>query len=146
VSRPHRTVYLVSCVKGKCRRPARANNLYTSDWFKKARAYVETTLAPWFILSAKYGLVAPNRIIRPYDGTLLCMSTKQRRAWSSTVERRLKTVCRPYTRLVFLAGLRYRQYLVPALKAHGFRVDIPMKGLSIGKQKAWLKRRLPQLE
>ena len=106
MSRPPRTVYLVSCVKGKRRRPARAKDLYTSDWFKKARAYVETGFTPWFILSAKYGLVAPNRIIRPYDVTLLRMSAKQRRAWSSAVERRMKTVCRPSSRLVFLAGLR----------------------------------------
>jgi uncharacterized protein DUF6884 len=142
MSSPHQIVYLVSCVKAKRHRPARAKDLYTSDWFKKARAYVEGKHAPWFILSAKYGLVAPNRIIRRYDVTLLKMATRQRRAWSSAVERRLKVVCRPHTRLVLLAGLRYREHLVPALMAYGFQVDIPMEGLSIGKQKAWLKRRV----
>ena len=34
-------IYLVACVKRKLPRPAPARDLYTSDWFRKARQYVE---------------------------------------------------------------------------------------------------------
>jgi hypothetical protein len=30
------------------------------DWFLKSRRYVEQSGAPWFILSAEYGLVPPD--------------------------------------------------------------------------------------
>ena len=36
-------------------------------WFYKARTYVERTGRPWFVLSAKYGLVHPDEVIAPYD-------------------------------------------------------------------------------
>ena len=55
---------------------------------------------------------------------------------------RLKRVCRPYRRIVFLAGTLYRENLVLVLDQLGFEVEIPMRGLSIGLQKAWLKKRL----
>lgn len=61
---------LVSCVKSKLphRVPARA--LYTSTWFRKTRAIVEASGARWFVLSSRYGLVAPDAEIDPYDYTL----------------------------------------------------------------------------
>ena len=58
-----RTVYLVSCVgkKRSCAAPAR--ELYASDWFQKARDYVESSGSPWFILSAEHGMISPDQII-----------------------------------------------------------------------------------
>ena len=43
---------------------APAAELYTSTWFKLARRYVEQTGSPWFILSAKYGLTDPRKVIK----------------------------------------------------------------------------------
>ena len=67
---PDRTIYLVSCVSRKRATPHRAKDLYISDWFLKARAYVEDTHSPWFILSAEYGLVPPDKVLAPYERTL----------------------------------------------------------------------------
>lgn len=55
-----------------------AKDLYVSQWFRRARAYVETTDSPWFILSAKYGLVAPNEVIASYEQTLSHMGVQER--------------------------------------------------------------------
>lgn len=55
-----RAFYLISCVSRKRSAPAQARDLYTSDWFLKAREYVESTGSPWFILSAEHGLVPPK--------------------------------------------------------------------------------------
>ena len=63
---PHRkTVFLVSCVSKKHNRPMPARELYCSAWFQKARAFVERQVGEWFILSAKYGLVAPEVSVGP---------------------------------------------------------------------------------
>ena len=45
-----RRLFLVSCVKTKLPRRAVAKDLYISDWFRKARACVESTGCPWAIL------------------------------------------------------------------------------------------------
>jgi hypothetical protein len=54
------TIYLVSCVSQKRKQACPARELYVSDWFLKARHYTETSGCGWFILSAEYGLVAPD--------------------------------------------------------------------------------------
>ena len=69
---------LVSCVKTKRAMPAAAMDLYTSNWFRKARACVEKTGCPWRILSAQYGLVHPEEEIRPYEKTLSTSSKSTR--------------------------------------------------------------------
>src|SRR5690606_9611227 len=38
----YNATYWVSCVSGKLSRPAPAKDLYISDWFLKARRYVES--------------------------------------------------------------------------------------------------------
>jgi hypothetical protein len=38
-----------------------------------------------------------------------------------------------------LAGQDYRHSLVPLVKDHGYMVEMPLTGLGIGKQMAWLK-------
>lgn len=58
-------MFLVSCVGDKHSKPLPARELYRSDWFLKARAYVEAQGEEWFILSAKYGLVSPDQVIAP---------------------------------------------------------------------------------
>jgi len=47
----------------------RNSRLYISDWFLKARRYAEASGCDWLILSAQYGLVAPDRVIAPYNRT-----------------------------------------------------------------------------
>jgi hypothetical protein len=45
----------------------------------------------------------------------------------------------PRSEVIFLAGERYRENLVPFLEARGFRVSIPMEKMSFGSQLRWLK-------
>ncbi len=57
-----------------------------SEWFLRARRYVEASRCPWFILSAKYGLVSPDEVIAPYEKTLNDMGAGERREWASRVQ------------------------------------------------------------
>ena len=84
-----RPVHLVACVGQKLPQPARADNLYQSDWFRKARAYVTAQGGRWFILSALHGLVPPSRLIEPYNVTLGDMTAAERRAWGERVSAQL---------------------------------------------------------
>src|SRR5690606_20391996 len=53
-------VILIGCAKRKHPAAAPARDLYASPLFRKGRAYAEHAEVPWFILSAKHGLVAPD--------------------------------------------------------------------------------------
>ncbi len=142
MSDPIRTVYLVSCVSGKRSAQTQARNLYTSDWFLKARKYVESTGSPWFILSAEHGFVSPEQILAPYERTLNTMRKSERQAWAARVIDQMKTSLPVADRIVVLAGVRYREFLMDYLRERANLVEVPMKGLGIGKQLHYLTKAL----
>jgi cytoplasmic iron level regulating protein YaaA (DUF328/UPF0246 family) len=133
-------IVLISCVKTKLSYPAKAKNLYISSLFKKLYAYGKQ-LNPdaIFILSAKYGLLKSDDIIEPYELTLNNMPTKQVKAWSRNVIEKLGECTELQNdNFVFLAGDKYRRFLLPHIQHY----EIPLKGLMIGQQLSWLKKRI----
>jgi hypothetical protein len=134
-------VHLVACVSQKRDHGACAADLYVSDWFRKARTYVEQTGSPWYILSAAHGLVAPTTHLEPYNVTLRDLSAAERRAWGEMTVGQLDHALGPDHAgpIVFLAGRLYRD---PLLAFAGSRAIVPMAGLRIGEQKAWLAARI----
>ncbi len=139
---PGHALYLVSCVKTKRNTPAPARDLYVSPWFLNARALVEMTGDPWRILSAEYGLLHPDEEVRPYERTLNAMSVTERRAWAQHVLAEIETCLDDIDAVVFFAGERYRELLVPSLCRRGLAVRVPMIGLRQGEQMQWLNARL----
>ena len=138
--KPARVVYLVSCVGQKKEDGAAAEDLYQSDWFLKAKALAKKKGDAWMILSAEHGVVQPGQHLQPYDTTLNTMSEPERRAWAAGVAKGLKSHLKPTDHVVVLAGENYRKHLMAELGQTVARVDVPMAGLGIGEQKAWLKR------
>ncbi len=136
------TVYLVSCVSKKRSSTAPAKDLYLSDWFIKARNFVEARDCSWFILSAEHGLVAPDELLEPYEKTLNTMSVSDRRGWAEKVISQMSETMPKAKHVVFLAGQRYREFLVDHLRNRGVSVEVPMEGLRIGEQLAWLGARI----
>lgn len=83
------SVILVTCVKEKLDHPAPARDLYSSNLFRKERAYAERSGVPWFILSAKHALVAPTDHLAPYDLFLGDTTAAYRDAWGKFVAHQL---------------------------------------------------------
>jgi hypothetical protein len=133
---------LVACVSLKQSKACEASELYDSPWFKKAREFARNRCNRWYILSAKYGLVEPNRVIRPYEETLNAKSAAERRAWAQGVWAKLRPLLKPGDHLTVLAGERYREHLMPEFARHGFQAQAPMQGLGIGQQLQWLSRQM----
>src|ERR1700680_4481526 len=80
---------LISCSKSKQPTPARAAELYTSPLFRKSLLYALSKNAPYFILSAKYGLLLPDTPVVPYDVTLKTMDVRARDEWGKAVVQKL---------------------------------------------------------
>jgi hypothetical protein len=132
----------VSCTKLKAAHAAPARNLYlASDWFSKARAYVDSLDAEWFILSAEHGLTHPDTVIEPYDTTLCRMAKPARLTWAVNVWGQLVHEGLNVRPAVMLAGELYRDNLERWFTRNGAEPDwcrVPMRGLGLGEQKAWL--------
>ena len=58
---------VVGCVKGKLEGRHHAADLYTSPLWLRRRAYAEAAGRPWFIFSAKHGLLRPEEDIDRYE-------------------------------------------------------------------------------
>lgn len=132
---------LISCVKSKRAHKATASNLYISPQFVMSRELAEAQGAQFMILSARYGLVEPEREIEPYDFTLNALGVDERRRWAAEVLKDLLPAASAKGRVVFLAGARYREFLIEPLRRNGVDVEVPMEGLRQGEQLAWLAGR-----
>ncbi|MEQ8959717.1 MAG: hypothetical protein RLP02_17630 [Coleofasciculus sp. C2-GNP5-27] len=132
------SLVLVSCVKSKLSYAAPARDLYISAWFTKVRGLVESQNSTWFILSALYGLVGPDKVILPYDRTLKTMGIHDRQSWATKILGQLDPFLASIPDVTFFAGQRYREFLINPLRDRGITVEVPMEGLPIGRQLAWL--------
>lgn len=127
-----KNIILISCVSKKLNQKSKARDLYISPLFKKNLNYAQK-LQPdqIFILSAKYGLVDLEQVIEPYDLTLNTMPAREVKRWADGVLRQLsERTDLQRDQFIFLAGAKYRKYLVPHLN----HVEVPFEGLTIGKQ------------
>jgi len=130
---------LISCVSSKSDKRSIAKDLYISPLFRYNLKYANS-LKPdnIFILSAKYGLIELDEEIDPYDLTLNKMKDSDVREWADEVLVKLgKKADFVNDSFLFLAGEKYRKYIVPHLKNY----QIPMKGLGIGRQLKFLKEK-----
>ena len=139
---------LVACAAQKRNVASAAKDLYTSDLFAKSRAWAEREVRTgradaWYILSACHGLVHPDTVLEPYDHTLNIMSRSERQAWAMLVTQGLREI--KATELTLLAGERYREFVVATAKRLNWKVSVPLLGMGIGQQKAWLKAQLSRL-
>ena len=133
-------IVLISCVKSKLKYPVKAKDLYTSTLFQSNLQYAYQ-LKPdaIYILSAKYGLLELDQIITPYELTLNTMTEAEKKGWSRRVLDVLQKKADLKSDLfVILAGMNYRKYLLPELTHY----EIPLEGLSFGRQLQELKRRI----
>ncbi len=130
---------LVGCVKSKQSHAAPAKDLYVSDLFRKARRYAEEIAERWYILSAKYGLVAPDEVIEPYELHLATASASYRRQWGITVAHELLAASGPLEGRVIEvhAGAAYTDAIRSHLLSAGAQVVEPLAGLTLGQRLAW---------
>lgn len=135
------TIALVACCKSKRTDPAPAHLLYTSALFQGAARYAQAHADVWFILSAKHGLVSPGTVLEPYEMKLSSLSFAARRTWATQIADLLYVSVKTPGHIIMIAGSTYRKDLVPLL-LKGFTMDVPMAGLRLGQQLAFLKSAL----
>ena len=137
-------VILVQCGKKKLKQKAKAKDLYIGDLFKKSYRYAQL-LKPdnILILSAKYDLLNPEKIIEPYDETLNNKSSDEIKKWSTKVITALKEkIDLEKDEIIILAGNNYYKYLLPYISNY----KLPLGTFSLGPRKSFLKKQIEEYE
>lgn len=128
---------LIQCVKTKQPGTHRARDLYTSTYFDAMKQYAEARGEPWYILSAKHGLLHPDTPVEMYDEYGL--STQQSR------EIALELKNKGTLSVHVVGGKAYTDVLTPELEHHGIDVVEVARGLRIGERMKHLKDRVREL-
>jgi hypothetical protein len=132
-------IAFVGCVKSKKDHPCKAEEMYTSDLFKKGLAYAKKNASKVYILSARYGLVKLDEVISPYQETLNTKTREQQKKWAYKVYLQLKQEHVDFNEAaIFLCGENYRRYLMQLFK-NSF---CPIEGLSFGKILKFYKEKI----
>jgi hypothetical protein len=83
------SVILVGAGKAQLSEPAVARDLYVSPLFARRRARAEASGAPWFVVSGRWGLLAPGDLLAPYSFSLAQQTVNYQRAWGRFVAEQL---------------------------------------------------------
>lgn len=139
--------YFVGCGKAKATAPTSAKDLYVGSLFRARRAYVERFDRPWFIVSAKLGLVLPNEVIAPYERKMAELATIDRLAWPlavvhSFLDRLIEPLDPRSITIEIHAGAEYADPLADVLGVLGINNSRPVRGLGQGEQMAWYRSKL----
>ena len=129
---------LISCVKTKGEKSARALELYTSPLFRKSLLYALQRNQRPVIISAKYGLLFPDCFVSPYEQTLPGMSKEQKTVWKATVRKQLAGKISNKDVVYLYAGREYLQNILPNLSEIGCHIQIPLTG-SLGQRLSQLR-------
>lgn len=145
------TIALIGCSKTKSVKThdgyAVAKDLYASDLFTKRVTHVEGRNLPWYILSAKSGLIKPSLVLRKYDSTMAELSSIEIAEWHLGVANQLMTELyyefdSPKLSSVAVelhAGAKYCEPLGALLQMFGVQVIKPVANRGIGQQLAFYK-------
>ncbi len=142
-------IIFVGCGRTKGTTPQPARDLYTGQLTRARAAYAdrcrEANGIDWWIVSAKYGLVTPNQILRPYDLMLHELPKVEQAAWSLAVVHSLLDVLpddavpKSYT-IELHMGAEYAKPLARVLQALDFHFHLPVAGKAIGQQIQFYQR------
>jgi hypothetical protein len=134
-------IVLVGCSNSKAPTARPASELFTGAAFAKARDHAFLAGVPWYVLSAKFGLLAPDEVVAPYDVYLGAQSSRYREDWGSWVVTQLGEWHELSGRVVEVhAGRVYCDPLSGPLAAAGATLYQPLAGLRQGQRLAWYGR------
>jgi hypothetical protein len=103
--------------------------LFRSAGFASARAHAEQSGVPWFVVSAKHGLLDPGDVVGPYDVRIDERSATYRAAWGEWVVAQLgERVPLEGVTVEVHGGVDFAQPLRLPLSRRGAVLDLPLPG------------------
>jgi hypothetical protein len=120
-------VLLVGSSGGTGRAPRPAAELFGSPGFARARDAAVRSGLPWFVLSAKHGLLDPGDVVGPFDVLFGDQTAGYRGAWAEWVVVQLADRVRlPGVTVEVHGGVDFAQALRGPLARRGATLEIPL--------------------
>jgi len=128
-------IYIVGCGQKKLKVMSYAKNMYIGPIFKKAYAYASLRTPDYkiFIISAKFGLIEPKKMIMPYNEKIGKNET-------ITIDQVIDQATRfgiIDKEITILAGKSYCDFLSKVFKN---KIDCPLNGLKLGYSEQFLSK------
>ncbi len=136
-------IIIQSCGMSKQSFACRAYSLYTGSYFKSGLRYAQSIVKKecYFILSAKYGIIQPNKIIEPYESVM--GSFTQIITVSEIVKQAIDLgIANKY--VLFIGGKDYVKALRVAFK-NVFYLSTVMEEKRLCYQRQWFKNNTGKL-
>jgi hypothetical protein len=109
--------------------PDAVGNLFRSDGFAAARQHAVHSRLPWFVLSAKHGLLDPDDVVSPFSTQIDDQPAAYRSAWGEWVVAQLADRLQLDGVVVEVhGGVDFAQPLRQSLTRRGAVLDIPLPG------------------
>jgi hypothetical protein len=120
-------VLLIGSSGGMGSAPRPAADLFESPGFARARDAAVRSGLPWFVLSAKHGLLDPDDVVGPFDVLLGDRTAGYRSAWAEWVVVQLADRVRlPGVTVEVHGGIDFAQALRSPLARRGATLEIPL--------------------
>lgn len=141
-------IAFVSCGKAKATEPTPAGQFYTGQYFRTIYDSIKPHYDEVYIISAKYGLISDQDILKPYDVTLNKMSDNERKLWARRVLEQYTSIYNgnKANEIDIYAGNNYRKYLLPLFTFAGYNVNNAFKGVKggMGMQISYIKNKFSE--
>ena len=122
-------VALIGSSGASAEEPKAAGEMFCSDGFARAREHARHSRLPWFVLSAKHGLLDPGEVISPYGSHIDDQPSAYRAAWAEWVVAQLADRVQLDGVVVEVhGGVDFAQPLRQPLARRGAVLEIPLPG------------------
>jgi hypothetical protein len=126
---PSGRVVLIGSAGATAATPLPAAQLFASDGFARARAHAAGSGHPWFVLTAKHGLLDPDDVVAPFDVQLGDQSIGYRTAWGEWVAAQLgDRLLLDGVTVEVHGGVDFAQPLRGPLTRRGAALDLQLPG------------------
>jgi hypothetical protein len=127
--------------------PQPAATLFESGGFAAARDHAVRSGHPWFVLSAKHGLLDPGDVVGPFDVQIGDQASGYRATWGEWVVAQLAARVQLQDAVVEVhGGVDFAQPLRAPLTRRGAVLDIPLPGMWRDSDPAWIAAAHPEHE
>ncbi len=137
---------VVACSKSKIKKSGKhkARDLYTGGAFKKSMTFANEICDKTVLISAKHGVISPDKKIAKYDFQMKDIKYDEKYKWKEKRAEELMKLTEKGDTIVFLTPYGYKSGIVSKLKQR--KTEWPMRNLRQGLQLRWLNQQLEKLK